>query len=289
MINKCMEDFKNGTFISYQLTNTSAAKLVEWAKAEGLNDIVPAEKLHVTVVWTKKIIPKYELIDDIIRLDPFSFSMNCFGDAIVIEVFSNQLNARYEYSKTVGAVHTYPYYRPHITISYDKSSNTDLIEKLGPPKFAIYLEKETATDLSEQIEEVDEGLDPKRLEILLRAGLVKRDMIQKAVRALKDPKASVTVPELRVILIDILGELLQFVGNHKEIFLRLKNRLLKDDNINECFEEMISETTRYVATEEWMRVLALEENMPLSQFKEKILNNSVDANTIHYKVKQIKA
>ncbi len=135
-------------YVSRSVTN--AADIIAWAKEQGFATTLPADGLHVTVMYSPTAVDWMEAGQDAWNDDgtltippggPRVVSQ--FGQgAIVIEFASAALSWRHEELKRIGAEPTYPQYSPHITISYNAPDDLNAIEpyrgaiELGPEIFS---------------------------------------------------------------------------------------------------------------------------------------------------------
>lgn len=132
----------------------NSADLIRWAKAQGFATTLPADDLHVTIVyskapldWMKVDEPWNQEPDGTMTIPPGSARLvEQLGDkgAIVLLFNSSRLSWRHEEIRRAGASHGFPDYQPHITISYQPPEGFDLdaVEpyrgpiRLGPEVFA---------------------------------------------------------------------------------------------------------------------------------------------------------
>jgi|TARA_R110002072_G_scaffold68484_4_gene166705 hypothetical protein len=68
---------------------------------------------------------------------------------------------------------------------------------------------------------------PPKLHRLLRLGLVKQDELETMRRALRQGDKALSNPLLRKKLIELLNKFIETVEDDSQVFLRLKNRILK--------------------------------------------------------------
>ncbi|NTG48591.1 DUF1073 domain-containing protein [Agrobacterium rhizogenes] len=136
-------------YVSRKVTN--AADIIAWAKGQGFKTTLPADDLHVTVMYSPTAVDWMQAGQDAWNDDgtltippggPRVVSQ--FGQgAIVLEFSSAALSWRHEELKRIGAEPTYPEYAPHITITYEPGDvDVDKVEpyrgaiKFGPEIFA---------------------------------------------------------------------------------------------------------------------------------------------------------
>ncbi|NTI22033.1 DUF1073 domain-containing protein [Rhizobium rhizogenes] len=128
-------------YVSRKVTN--AADIIAWAKAQGFKTTLPADELHVTVMYSPTAVDWMQAGQDAWNADgtlvippggPRVVSQ--FGQgAIVLEFSSAALSWRHEELKRIGAEPTYPEYAPHITITYEPG-DVD-VDKVEPYRGAI--------------------------------------------------------------------------------------------------------------------------------------------------------
>lgn len=136
-------------YVSRKLLN--AGELIRWAKAQGFEVTVPAEDMHVTVLYSKRPVDWFDMgdswgnIDGTITVEAGGpRKVGRFDDEgpVVLRFSSPMLRYRHDSMVERGASHDYDEYRPHITISYD-AGDVDLTKvepfvgdlKFGPEIF----------------------------------------------------------------------------------------------------------------------------------------------------------
>lgn len=104
----------------------NAQAIAAWAKKNGIEGLVPAKEMHVTVMysskafdWSKAGSAEGEL-PMMIQPDNMRF-LELFGDgdALVLTFTAPELSDRHRALKAMGARPDRPAYRPHVTLSYD--------------------------------------------------------------------------------------------------------------------------------------------------------------------------
>jgi hypothetical protein len=103
----------------------NARAILKWAKSQGMSDLVFADEMHVTIMYSVKAVDwmKAESMwteedDGTMTIAPGGpRSVEAFGDdAVVLEFSCADLRWRHEHLKSIGAVHGHADYKPHITI-----------------------------------------------------------------------------------------------------------------------------------------------------------------------------
>lgn len=107
-------------YVSRKVVN--AKEIIDWAKSVGFETTLPADDLHVTIVFSREPVDwmkvgnawqsRLELPEGGPRI------MEQFGEAKVLTFASDELQWRHMMAKEVGASWDHPEYQPHITISY---------------------------------------------------------------------------------------------------------------------------------------------------------------------------
>jgi len=134
-------------YVSRKLLNPGP--LLAWAKKQGLTPTVPADDLHVTVLYSKTAVDWFGMAGegwDWAALEVAEGGprfVERFGDAIVLRFTDPSLRYRHEGMIERGASSDFPDYKPHVTISYDVPADFDLSKvepftgtlKFGPEIF----------------------------------------------------------------------------------------------------------------------------------------------------------
>lgn len=142
-------DSKRTLYVRRNVLN--AVDILDWAKAQGFKQAVPAEELHVTIAFSKEPID-WKTIPDTraaLKLDPESFRVKPLGDAgaVVLMFKSPVLEARWKEICDLGASWDYDGYRPHVTITYEKPE-VNLLE-VEPYEGSLLLGPEIMEELNE--------------------------------------------------------------------------------------------------------------------------------------------
>lgn len=127
----------------------NAAEIISWAKSQGFETTLPADDLHVTVVFSRnpvdwmKMGQPWEAKLEIPAGGPRLIEQ--FGEATVLLFASNELEWRHEKSTSIGASWDHAEYQPHITITYSgRPSGT-----IDPYKGKIVLGPEIFEEIKE--------------------------------------------------------------------------------------------------------------------------------------------
>lgn len=135
-------------YVSRQVLN--AGDIIAWAKGQGFSTTLPADDLHVTVIYSRtpvdwmKAGQDYWNEDGTLLIPPGGPRVvsRFDGGAVVLEFSSASLSWRHQELKRIGAEASYPEYAPHITITYEPGGiDLDKVEpyrgkiELGPEVF----------------------------------------------------------------------------------------------------------------------------------------------------------
>lgn len=134
-----------GTYVAVKVVNNE--QLRDWYVKQGL-DVIPAEELHVTIAYSRKVFDRTINEADInITPENIKDELELLGDdgAIVIKLNSPELHNRFKECMEAGATFDYPEYQPHITLTYE-SKDVDL-SKFEKPDFDIILGNEYVNEL----------------------------------------------------------------------------------------------------------------------------------------------
>lgn len=108
----------------------NAADIIKWFEKQGVANLRPANKLHVTVAYSRKPVDwgamGHDLFEDENRriiIMPFNSARRIapLGDegAVVEHFHSDELAARHRHFLKQGASWDYESYQPHFTFTYD--------------------------------------------------------------------------------------------------------------------------------------------------------------------------
>jgi len=133
-----------GKFIAVKVKN--AKEVYDWYINQGI-EVIPEDELHCTIAYSKKDF-EYTLSKEDIYIPESSSKLEKLGDAgaIVLKIYSQELQDRFNRCINAGATYDYPSYKPHITISY---SEVDNLENIKQPDFDIILGDEYTNELEE--------------------------------------------------------------------------------------------------------------------------------------------
>lgn len=113
----------------------NAADLIAWAKAQGLQSTLPAEDMHVTVLYSRQPVDPMALGNPIFAESDGGLivkaggprALERFGEgATVLQFASWELSSRHADMIRAGASHDWPDYQPHVTLTYQAPEGIDL-------------------------------------------------------------------------------------------------------------------------------------------------------------------
>lgn len=105
-------------YVSRKVLN--AADIIKWAKSAGLSDLIPADELHVTLVYSETPLDWFKIGEswsEEIKIPAGGPRvLEQFGAYVVLRFNSEALTWRREAILSAGASATYPEYKPHISL-----------------------------------------------------------------------------------------------------------------------------------------------------------------------------
>lgn len=120
-------------YVQRKLLN--ASDLIAWAKAQGFTSTLPADDMHVTVLYSRTPVDPLKMGEawgndedgNVIVKEGGPRAIERLGeDAIVLSFASWNLSSRHDDMVRNGASHDWPEYTPHVTISYAAPDGVDL-------------------------------------------------------------------------------------------------------------------------------------------------------------------
>lgn len=117
---------QKGTYAGVRFDNKTLDKIEYWLKENCIENAVPRDKLHSTLLYSRKYLPDYtpqgDLRNPMIGV-PYAFDIwtsSSGKNCLVLKFICNALQLRHEYlMKIHNATFDYSEYTPHITLSYD--------------------------------------------------------------------------------------------------------------------------------------------------------------------------
>lgn len=118
----------------------NAGQILRWANQAGFTDLLKADDLHVTVLYSETPVDWMEMGNDMYEDDEMRIGaggprvLEKFGDATVLLFASPRLGWRHESMIEAGASHGHAKYQPHISLSYSPQSVNleDVVPYPGP-------------------------------------------------------------------------------------------------------------------------------------------------------------
>jgi hypothetical protein len=126
IINRLVEGPEDGTFAGLHLYGQDAQKLHQFALDNEIPNPEPADRLHVTVLFSRKVVPDFKPLGKLkspMRGTPIEARIFGEGEerALVLVLDAPEIVARHKYimSKYEEATHDHQDYIPHVTLSYN--------------------------------------------------------------------------------------------------------------------------------------------------------------------------
>jgi phage-related protein (TIGR01555 family) len=147
-------------YVSRKVVNTK--DIIDWARAQGIEQMLPASDLHVTVLYSKTPVNWLDMGEDWagdqrgrLHIKPGGpREIDKFGDgATVLSFISNDLTWRHEAMLANGASSDFDEYSAHITITYSELPG-DVIPYQGPIVLGPEIFEEIVPGAQSEIEEV---------------------------------------------------------------------------------------------------------------------------------------
>lgn len=128
-----MLDQEKGTYAAVEFTQDTQKAITKLIADLQLPNFVRGDLLHTTIVYsTADIDYQTENVRNIVLNDgPCWFAIwntQQDGKCLVLRFNSPFLNKRHQYALDLGAIETYPSYKPHITLAYN------MPQKIACPK-----------------------------------------------------------------------------------------------------------------------------------------------------------
>lgn len=145
-----LSENKRGTYVGLKFDSDSTMFLKSFMIENSIPNRVPSDKLHVTLLYSRKYLPDFKARGKIepINIKPLEFNVwdsNGENDTktkcLVLKFESKELKDLHnEYMDEYKATFDYPEYQPHVTLSYN-IENYDARE-LTLPKRTLQLDYE---------------------------------------------------------------------------------------------------------------------------------------------------
>lgn len=135
---------KKTLYVSRPVLN--AQEIYDWFSRQGVFGLTAPAKMHVTVAYSTTPVDWSLLglqLNDLTIIQGNQRTIETFGDANVLVLQKDYLNARWQMIMDAGASFSFTPYRPHITFAYGEQVVNlgavkifDRIITLGPEVFA---------------------------------------------------------------------------------------------------------------------------------------------------------
>ena len=131
-----------GTYAAFKPCKESAISIYKAALKLGVKDIIPIDKLHITLLYSRKAVPDFIPMGAIDPVEISATEIIPLGNALVLKVRSLYIYKRHlELMRIFEAEHDYDEYIPHLSLSYNKDiQDPEIFEKFKPFTFKICLE-----------------------------------------------------------------------------------------------------------------------------------------------------
>jgi len=108
-------------YVCRPVLNASAIRA--WARSAGFSTALPADDMHVTIAFSKKLVDWHEVPPATDRLmlqlpADRTTKVMVLGKAVVLRFLAPALEARWRRFRQAGASWDHDSYHPHVTISY---------------------------------------------------------------------------------------------------------------------------------------------------------------------------
>lgn len=155
-------------YVSRKLLNAKA--LISWAKDQGFETTLQPGDLHTTVMYSKQPVI-WPARRSGVLIAPASENRSVVslggGGAVVLKFNSPALHARWQDLQDKGAVHSWPTYVPHVTITWQAPEDLDL-SQVEPYAGSLIFG-------SEKFEEIDDEWSGTITEKVFTSGFYKVD------------------------------------------------------------------------------------------------------------------
>ena len=141
-----VDDEAEPLYVSRPVLN--ADEILRWARAAGIKNLNPPEKLHVTIVYAEAPVDWLSFAPDEVGLELPADSgraIEVFGEKLVLTVHDPRLTDRNAEFGEGGAIHSFTPYRAHVTLALADGQDASLQTipvyagkiLLGPEIFAV--------------------------------------------------------------------------------------------------------------------------------------------------------
>lgn len=127
------EQKKEGTYSGVHFDNATKKAIRLFTKENDIPNVVPRDKLHTTVLYSRKHLPDYKPLGKldtplIGKFKQFDLWKSQDGNQCLVMLFDcTDLVDRHKFlMKEHDATYDYDEYKPHVTLSYDVGENFNL-------------------------------------------------------------------------------------------------------------------------------------------------------------------
>ncbi|BES53075.1 hypothetical protein [Aeromonas phage phiWae14] len=148
-ITEAAEQSERGTYVAVNYKPRTAMAIVRRCREMGIPNLVPYDKLHTTLIYSRKYLPDFKASGTIHRelqgcFIPDIFVTQSGKRAMVLKLTDPWFGARHkEIREKHGATHDYPDYHAHITVSYDVGPDFVLPKSFTLDKRPVILDEYT--------------------------------------------------------------------------------------------------------------------------------------------------
>lgn len=153
-----------GTYAGVTFSEATKKAVAEYIKENNIPNPTPTDKLHSTLLYSRKRCPNYKAKGDLnptLRGRPGAWQVwesqpdkdGNIANCLVMEFDCPELNARHEeLMKEHDATFDYPEYKTHITFSYDigEMDHKDLPKFTGPVELVHEYQEELDIDWAQK-------------------------------------------------------------------------------------------------------------------------------------------
>jgi 2'-5' RNA ligase len=122
-----------GTYAGYHFNKADIESIRSWAKNNGIPNLVPSEKMHTTLLYSRKPCPDYKPLGKLDKEIPArigdmeNWPTKDGKNALIVRLKCDTMVKRHNHlMKELDATYDYDEYKPHITLSYDVGKDFDL-------------------------------------------------------------------------------------------------------------------------------------------------------------------
>lgn len=125
-----------GTYAGYRFDKNDLKKITDWAEENKIPNLIPSNKIHCTLLYSKKPCPNYKPLGKLKK--PFVVKLGKMEVwptqdkkyALIINLDAPEMIERHkQLMDELNATYDYDEYKPHITISYDVGKDFKLKNK----------------------------------------------------------------------------------------------------------------------------------------------------------------